>query len=128
MGFIASAAGQGSIGYDEYAYAIGAQFPVVALENAAGYFTMPDAYDAAVSLTQAHINYDQNPADCSEAGIPYVTLLPARDPQQRLHLQGPPHLPALVVLVRDHAYGADVQRPGHEVRPDDEHRQTPNVG
>ncbi|MGO9911091.1 MAG: substrate-binding domain-containing protein, partial [Acidimicrobiales bacterium] len=61
MGFITSAAGQGSIGYDEYAYAIGASFPVVALENAGGYFTMPDAYDAAVSLTQAHVNYDQNP-------------------------------------------------------------------
>jgi ABC-type phosphate transport system substrate-binding protein len=69
MGFIASAAGQGSIGYDEYAYAIGAQYPVVALENTAGYFTMPDAYDAAVSLTQAHINYDPNPADCSNLGF-----------------------------------------------------------
>ena len=70
MGFVASAAGQGSIGYDEYAYAIGAQFPVVALENTAGYFTMPDAYDAAVSLTQAHVNYDQNPADCAKLGFP----------------------------------------------------------
>jgi ABC-type phosphate transport system substrate-binding protein len=69
MGFIASAAGQGSIGYDEYAYAIGAQYPVVALENTAGYFTMPDAYDAAVSLTQAKINYDQNPADCASLGF-----------------------------------------------------------
>ena len=69
MGFITSAAGQGSIGYDEYAYAIGASYPVVALENAGGYFTMPDAYDAAVSLTQAHINYDQNPADCSKLGF-----------------------------------------------------------
>ena len=70
MGFIASAAGQGSIGYDEYAYAIGAQYPVVALENAAGYFTMPDAYDAAVSLSQAKINYDPNPADCAGLGFP----------------------------------------------------------
>jgi ABC-type phosphate transport system substrate-binding protein len=69
MGFIKSAAGQGSIGYDEYAYAIGAQFPVAALENSAGWFTMPDAYDAAVSLTQAHINYDQNPADCAGLGF-----------------------------------------------------------
>ena len=31
---------------------------------------MPDAYDAAVSLTQAHVNYDQNPADCPELGFP----------------------------------------------------------
>ena len=70
MGFVASAAGQGSIGYDEYAYAIGASFPVVALENSDGYYTMPDAYDAAVSLTQAHVNYDQNPADCPKLGFP----------------------------------------------------------
>jgi ABC-type phosphate transport system substrate-binding protein len=70
MGFVSSAAGQGSIGYDEYAYAIGASFPVVALENSDGYFTMPDAYDAAVSLTQAHINYNQNPADCPKLGFP----------------------------------------------------------
>ncbi len=61
MSFITSAAGQGSIGFDEYAYALGANFPVIALENSAGWFTMPDAYDAAVSLTQAQINYTPGP-------------------------------------------------------------------
>lgn len=61
MNFVDSAAGTGSIGFDEYSFALGANYPVVALENAAGYFTMPDAYDAAVSLTQAQINYTPGP-------------------------------------------------------------------
>jgi phosphate transport system substrate-binding protein len=61
MNFVASAAGAGSIGFDEYSYALGANFPVIALENTAGYFTMPDAYDAAVALTQAQINYTPGP-------------------------------------------------------------------
>jgi phosphate transport system substrate-binding protein len=42
---------------------------VAAIENTAGYFTMPDAYDAAVALTQAQINYDENPADCPKLGF-----------------------------------------------------------
>lgn len=70
MNFVASAAGAGSIGFDEYSYALGSGFPVAAIENAAGYFTMPDAYDAAVALTQAKINTDPNPADCSKLGFP----------------------------------------------------------
>jgi phosphate transport system substrate-binding protein len=61
MNFIASGAGNGSIGFDEYSYALGANFPVLALENSAGYFTMPDAYNAAVSLTKAQINYTPGP-------------------------------------------------------------------
>ena len=61
MNFVASAAGAGSIGFDEYSYALGADYPVVAVENAAGYFTMPDAYDVAVSLTQADIDYTPGP-------------------------------------------------------------------
>jgi ABC-type phosphate transport system substrate-binding protein len=69
MNFVASAAGAGSIGFDEYSYALGAGYPVAAIENTAGYFTMPDAYDAAVALTQAQINTDPNPADCSNLGF-----------------------------------------------------------
>lgn len=61
MNFIASGAGAGSIGYDEYSYALGANFPVIAVENTAGWYTMPDAYDAAVALTQAQINYTPGP-------------------------------------------------------------------
>ena len=64
--FVSSGAGQGSIGFDEYSYPLGSQCgpascPVVALENADGYYTMPDAYDAAVALTQADIDYTPGP-------------------------------------------------------------------
>ena len=60
MNFISSAAANGSIGYDEYSYALSAGFPVVNVENSAGYFTAPDQYNVAVALTQAIIN--SNPA------------------------------------------------------------------
>lgn len=60
INFVNSSAGQGSIGFDEYSYAIFAGLPVAAIENSAGYFTMPDAYDVAVSLTQAQINEDKS--------------------------------------------------------------------
>jgi ABC-type phosphate transport system substrate-binding protein len=61
INFVASAAGAGSIGFDEYSYGLGANMPVIAMENSAGWFTMPDAYDAAVALTQAQINYTPGP-------------------------------------------------------------------
>ena len=60
INFVTSSAGQGSIGFDEYSYALFANFPVVALENSGGYFTMPDAYNVAVSLTKAAIDFNQS--------------------------------------------------------------------
>lgn len=59
MNYIASNAGNGSIGYDEYSYPLYQGFPVAKLLNKAGYFTQPDKYNVAVALTQAVI--DQNP-------------------------------------------------------------------
>jgi phosphate ABC transporter phosphate-binding protein len=59
MNTVASAAGNGSIGYDEYSYALAAGFPVVKVENSAGYFTAPTQYNVAVALTQAQINTDK---------------------------------------------------------------------
>ncbi|OLB79970.1 MAG: hypothetical protein AUI14_08675 [Actinobacteria bacterium 13_2_20CM_2_71_6] len=58
MNFIASAAANGAIGYDEYSYALNANFPVAKLENAAGYFTLPTDKAVAKSLTQAVIGPD----------------------------------------------------------------------
>ncbi len=63
ISFIDSSAGQGSIGYDEYSYALQDILPVVKVENAAGFFTAPDQYNVAVALTQAQINYDQSSPD-----------------------------------------------------------------
>jgi phosphate transport system substrate-binding protein len=45
-----------SIGYDEYAYALGAGFPVAQVKNHAGYYTLPTAQAVAVALIKAGIN------------------------------------------------------------------------
>jgi phosphate transport system substrate-binding protein len=58
--FVTSAAANGAIGYDEYSYAKGKDYPVVNLENKAGYFTAPTQYNVAVALTKAQINYDKS--------------------------------------------------------------------
>jgi len=60
MNFVGSAAANGAIGYDEYSYALNKNYPVAKIENTAGYFTLPDQYNVAKSLTQAII--DTNPA------------------------------------------------------------------
>ena len=56
MAYITSTYGNGSIGYDEYAYAINAHYPVVQLLNPAHYFVGPTASNVAVSLHHAVIN------------------------------------------------------------------------
>ena len=56
--YVTSSYGEGSIGYDEYAYALNAHWPVVAMENPAGYYVLPSASNVAVALTQAQINED----------------------------------------------------------------------
>ncbi len=63
MNFIASAAANGAIGYDEFSYALNKNFPVAKIENTAGYFTLPTQYNVAVALTQAIINQDKNSPD-----------------------------------------------------------------
>jgi phosphate transport system substrate-binding protein len=60
---ITSAAANGAIGYDQYSYALGKNWPVALLENQAGYFTAPTQYNVAVALTKAHINMDKNSPD-----------------------------------------------------------------
>ena len=59
MNFIASGAANGAIGYDEYSYALGKNYPVAKIENSAGYFTLPTQYNVAVALTKALINTDK---------------------------------------------------------------------
>ena len=59
MNFITSAAANGAIGYDEYSYALAKNYPVAKIENAAGYYTLPNQFNVAVALTKAQIN--QNP-------------------------------------------------------------------
>ena len=63
MNFLTSSAGNGSIGIDEYSYALADQLPAAKIENSAGYFTLPTMYNVAVALTQAQINTNPSSAD-----------------------------------------------------------------
>ena len=54
-GYIMSQTGLGSIGYDEYAFAKSANWPVVKVLNPAGYYSLPTASNVAVALTAAKI-------------------------------------------------------------------------
>jgi ABC-type phosphate transport system substrate-binding protein len=56
--YITASYGQGTIGYDEYAYALNSHYPVVKVLNAGGYYVLPTASNVAVALTQAQINTD----------------------------------------------------------------------
>ncbi|WP_028644898.1 substrate-binding domain-containing protein [Nocardioides sp. URHA0020] len=59
MNTIKGFAGNGMIGYVEYSYPINADYPVVKVENKAGYFVEPTQYNTAVALTKAKINQDK---------------------------------------------------------------------
>ena len=50
MNFLTSKAANGAIGYDEYSYALGKNYPVAKVENTAGYYTLPTQYNVAVAL------------------------------------------------------------------------------
>ncbi len=54
---------EGAIGYVNYSYALSAEFPVVKMLNAAGFYTEPTPNNVAVSLLKSRINTDEsNPA------------------------------------------------------------------
>ena len=63
MNFITAASSNGAIGYVEYSYALGKNYPVVKLLNKAGYYTLPSQFNVAVSLTKAIINEDKSSPD-----------------------------------------------------------------
>jgi phosphate transport system substrate-binding protein len=59
INMVTAGSSNGAIGYDEYSYALDAGYPVVELENAAGYFTKPTAFNVAVALRAADINMNK---------------------------------------------------------------------
>jgi phosphate transport system substrate-binding protein len=59
MNFVASAAANGAIGYDEYSYPLAKGWPVAKLLNKAGYYVLPDQFNVAVALQHAQINMDK---------------------------------------------------------------------
>ncbi|WP_198346382.1 MULTISPECIES: substrate-binding domain-containing protein [Nocardioides] len=60
MNYVKSAGANGTIAMEEYSYPLMADFPVVKVLNAAGYYTLPTQYNVAVALTMAEINDDPN--------------------------------------------------------------------
>ncbi|MFE7527262.1 substrate-binding domain-containing protein [Kitasatospora sp. NPDC057542] len=54
-GYIKDPNNQGTIGYDEYAFAKRSNWPVVKVLNSAGYYSLPTASNVAVALTAAKI-------------------------------------------------------------------------
>jgi phosphate transport system substrate-binding protein len=63
MNYVSSPSANGSIGYVEYSYALGQNYPVAKIENKAGYFTLPTQYNVAVALTKAQINMNKSSPD-----------------------------------------------------------------
>ena len=55
--------GNGSIGYDEYSYAMLSHIPVVKMLNSAGYYVGPTPNDVAIALQAAKINEDSTSVD-----------------------------------------------------------------
>jgi phosphate transport system substrate-binding protein len=55
-GYVSQGFAEGAIGYVNYSYALGSQFPVVKLLNAAGVYTEPTPQNVAVALLKAKIN------------------------------------------------------------------------
>jgi phosphate transport system substrate-binding protein len=57
--FVAAPYNNGAITYVEYGYALAQRFPVVSVENQAGYFRQPTAENVAIALTKARLNPDR---------------------------------------------------------------------
>jgi phosphate transport system substrate-binding protein len=77
MNFITSAAGNGTIGFDEYSYALLANYPVAKMLNAAGFYTAPTQYNDAVALTAAQINNDPTSVNYLTQNLDAVYTNPA---------------------------------------------------
>ncbi|WP_238342983.1 substrate-binding domain-containing protein [Nocardioides cynanchi] len=75
MNTIKGSGGEGEIGYTEYSYPLQAHYPVVYVENRAGYYVQPTQYNVAVALTQARIIGCTNNGSCSPNGVPANSYL-----------------------------------------------------
>ncbi|HEX9065159.1 MAG TPA: substrate-binding domain-containing protein [Streptosporangiaceae bacterium] len=70
--YITASYGNGSIGYDEYAYALNSHYPVVKLLNPAGYYVLPTASNVAVALTKAVIDENSGSPDFLQQNLDSV--------------------------------------------------------
>ena len=82
--------GEGSIGYDEYAYALNNNIPVVKVLNKAGYYSLPTPSNVAIALHEGR--------DRREPGEPDV---PHAEPGRGVHEPRPAHLSAVELQLSD---------------------------
>ena len=75
MNTIKGSGGEGEIGYTEYSYPLQAHYPVVYVENRAGYYVQPTQYNVAVALTKARIVGCTTNGSCSPSGVPANSYL-----------------------------------------------------
>jgi phosphate transport system substrate-binding protein len=75
MNTIKGAGGEGEIGYTEYSYPLQAHYPVVYVENRAGYYVQPTQYNVAVALTKARIVGCSKGGACKPQGVPANSYL-----------------------------------------------------
>jgi len=75
MNTIKGAGGEGEIGYTEYSYPLQAHYPVVYVENRAGYYVQPTQYNVAVALTRARIVGCSKGGACNPNGVPANSYL-----------------------------------------------------
>ena len=120
MNYIASAAANGSIGYDEYSFALQAGYPVAQLENAAGYYVLPSEYNDAVALTRAVINNKPTSSDYLLENLDNVytnpdrrtyplssysyTVMPTSAGDKTMQTSGNPACPAKAQALADFLY------------------------
>jgi ABC-type phosphate transport system substrate-binding protein len=69
MTYITSAAGNGAIGYDEYAYVLGAHSPALQLRNPAGRYVGPTAANVTTALTQAVVDTNSHSPDYLQVNL-----------------------------------------------------------
>jgi len=70
--YVTASYGNGSIGYDEYAYALNSHYPAVKVLNPAGYYVLPTASNVAVALTKAVINENPHSTDFLQQNLDAV--------------------------------------------------------
>jgi len=63
MNYLATAGADGAIGLDEFSYALGKNYPVAAVENAAGAYVRPLQYNVAIALRYATVSTDSSSPD-----------------------------------------------------------------
>ena len=69
MTYITSGKGNGSIGYDEYAYVPPTHYPVVQLRNPAGRYVGPTATNVNTALTQAVVDTNSHSPDYLQVNL-----------------------------------------------------------